>query len=44
MADTGWVSPGTLANDASVGTRAWSNPSNASALDGSDADIFMYKA
>lgn len=30
MADTGAVSPGTLANDSAVGTSAWTNPSKAS--------------
>ena len=33
MSDTGWVSPGTVVNDSSVGTDAWSNPTNARASD-----------
>jgi hypothetical protein len=28
MSDTGWVSPGTVVSDDSVGTEAWSNPDN----------------
>lgn len=37
MSDTGWVSPGTVVSDSSVGTIAWSNPSNAKASDDSYA-------
>jgi hypothetical protein len=33
MSDTGWKSPGTVVSDDSVGTTAWSNPSNATASD-----------
>jgi len=33
MSDTGWKSPGTVVDDDSVGTVAWSNPSNAKASD-----------
>ncbi len=29
MADTGWVSPGTIVSDDSYGSTAWSNPDNA---------------
>ena len=28
MSDTGWVSPGTVVSDSSVGTVAWSDPNN----------------
>jgi hypothetical protein len=34
---TGWVSPGTVVSDDSVGAIAWSNPSNATASDNSYA-------
>ena len=37
MADTGATSPGTMADDATVGTKAWSNPDNAKANDDSFA-------
>ena len=37
MSDTGWVSPGTVVSDSSVGTVVWTNPSNATASDNSDA-------
>lgn len=33
MADTGWVSPGTVVNDATIGSVAWVNPSNAGSSD-----------
>jgi len=33
MADTGYISPGTMANDTAVGTVAWTNPDNAKASD-----------
>jgi len=36
-ADTGANSPGTMADDATVGTVAWSNPDNAKVSDGNDA-------
>ena len=29
MSDTGWINPGTMASDDTVGTVAWSNPDNA---------------
>lgn len=38
MADTGAISPGTLANDASVGTVAWTNTSNAASSNNSNAE------
>jgi hypothetical protein len=37
MADTGWVSPGTVVSDDTVGSFAWSNPSNAKTSNDSDA-------
>jgi hypothetical protein len=37
MASSGPNSPGTIVNDSSVGTQAWSNPSNAGASDNSYA-------
>ena len=37
MADTGYISPGTMADDSTVGTISWSNPNNAKASDGSYA-------
>jgi len=37
MADTGYISPGTMADDSAVGSRTWSNPDNAKANDGSYA-------
>ena len=37
MADTGWLNPGTLADDSTVGTVAWTNPSNASSSNNSYA-------
>lgn len=39
MSDTGAVYAGTAANDASAGTTAWTNASNATADDGSSASI-----
>ena len=33
MSDTGWKSPGTVVNDDTVGTVAWTNPEGAKALD-----------
>ena len=33
MSDTGWKSPGTVVDDDSVGTVAWTNPDNAKASD-----------
>jgi hypothetical protein len=39
MADTGWVSPGTVVNDSSVGDYAWINPSNAKSSDDNYADF-----
>ena len=39
MADTGYISPGTMANDSAVGAVAWSNPDNAKASDGSYATL-----
>jgi hypothetical protein len=35
--NTGWISPGTVVSDDTVGTKAWSNPSNAKASDNSYA-------
>lgn len=35
MPDTGWLNPGTIVSDASAGTAAWIQPSNAAANDGS---------
>lgn len=37
MADTGWKSPGTVANDASVGTVAWINMDNVKVSDNNRA-------
>jgi hypothetical protein len=37
MADTGAQSPGTLANDAGIGSTAWSNPGNAASSNNSYA-------
>ena len=37
---TDWTSPGTVVSDDSVGTIAWSDPSNATASDNSYADAF----
>ena len=37
MSDTGWKSPGTVVDDATVGTIAWSNPDNAKTSDNSYA-------
>ena len=37
MSDTGWISPGTMADDDTVGTVAWNNPDNAKASDDSYA-------
>ena len=39
MADTGWKSPGTVVNDSSVGTVAWSNPDNVKTSDNSYAQV-----
>ena len=36
MSDTGWVNPGTVVSDGTVGTLAWSNPSYATSED----DVF----
>lgn len=41
MSDTGWVSPGTVVSDSSVGTGAWSNPDNARASDDSYATVSL---
>lgn len=38
MADTGVTNPGTLANDAAVGTVAWTNTSNAASSNNSNAE------
>jgi len=35
MSDTGWISPGTVVSDDTVGTVAWSDPENAKASDDS---------
>lgn len=35
MADTGWLSPGTLVNDTSIGVSGWGTPSNAASSDDS---------
>lgn len=40
MSDTGWKSPGTVVDDSSVGTKAWSNPSNAKANDSTYAELW----
>ena len=37
MADTGATLPGTGANDATVGTKAWTNPTNIQADDANAA-------
>jgi len=37
MSNTGWLTPTTIVDDASVGTVTWSNPGNASTLDGVSA-------
>ena len=42
MSDTGWVSPGTMADDDAVGTVTWSDPDNAKASDDSYAAAFSY--
>ena len=42
MADTGYISPGTMADDSAVGSRTWSNPDNAKANDGSYASTSSY--
>lgn len=39
MADTGWVSPGTITTSSAVGTIDWTNPTNASASDNSFATV-----
>ena len=39
MSDTGWISPGTMADSDAVGDLAWSNPDNAKVSDGSYATI-----
>jgi len=39
MADTGWVSPGTVVEDTSVGSASWSDYNNVKADDGSVASI-----
>jgi hypothetical protein len=33
MADTGYLSPGTTANETSVGTQSWNTPDNAKISD-----------
>jgi hypothetical protein len=33
MADTGYLSPGTTANETSVGTKSWNTPDNAKISD-----------
>lgn len=38
MPDTGWHSPGTMANDAATGTKVWNNPDNAKSSDDNYAD------
>jgi len=40
-ADSGAESPGTMGNDSTVGTVAWSNPDNAKASDGNDATVYL---
>jgi len=42
MANTDWVSPGTVVSDSTVGTVAWSNPSNAKASDDSYAEFLVF--
>jgi hypothetical protein len=37
MSDTGWVSPGTVASDSTIGDFSWESPSNAKASDNSNA-------
>ena len=39
MADTGAISPGTMADDATVGTVAWTNPDNAKVSDNNWAEL-----
>ena len=39
-ADTGWTSPGTMANDAAVGDVAWNTPDNAKVSDDSDSHTY----
>jgi hypothetical protein len=41
MADTGYKSPGTAANDDAVGTEVWSNPNNAKAQDDTYAIVVV---
>jgi hypothetical protein len=38
-ADTGAKSPGTMADDATIGTKTWSNPDNAKVSDNVDAEL-----
>ena len=40
MSDSGWKSPGTVVDDAAVGTVAWTNPDNAKASDDSIAEYY----
>jgi len=42
MSDTGWVSPGTVVNDSSVGNIAWNNPTYAMSEDGNDSQAYLY--
>jgi len=42
MADTGWISPGTVVSDDTVGTVAWSNPDNAKVSDDSYSSVQIY--
>lgn len=37
MADTGWQIPGTIANDSTLGSSSWDNPTNAASSDNSRA-------
>lgn len=39
MSDTGWVSPGTVVSDDTIGSVAWSNPSNATSSNDSYATV-----
>lgn len=44
MADTGWLSPGTIVEDTSAGSRTWSNVTNAAASDDSYATATLLTA
>jgi hypothetical protein len=41
MADTGYLSPGTTANETSVGTKSWNTPDNAKISDDSYTSAYV---